>query len=119
MDIGHTRTTPGPSTFTCVTAPLGDPAITEHDSPATAPGKAARHHDLDALRALAMLLGIALHGALSFVPIPWTVQDSQQHEMFGLLFFAIHGFRMPVFFVMSGFFTAMIWRRRGLVPLLG
>jgi hypothetical protein len=26
---------------------------------------------------------------------------------------------MPVFFVMSGFFTAMIWRRRGLVPLLG
>lgn len=98
---------------------LGNPAITEHDSPATAPGKAARRHDLDALRALAMLLGIALHGALSFVPFPWTVQDSQQHEAFGLLFFAVHGFRMPVFFVMSGFFTAMIWRRRGLVPLLG
>jgi len=74
---------------------------------------------MDALRALAMLLGIALHGALSFVPFPWTVQDSQQHDVFGLLFFAVHGFRMPVFFVMSGFFTAMIYRRRGLVPLLG
>ncbi len=37
----------------------------------------ARRHHLDALRALAMLLGIALHGALSFVEFPWVVQDSQ------------------------------------------
>ena len=30
-----------------------------------------RRHDLDALRAFAMLLGIALHGALSFMPVAW------------------------------------------------
>jgi peptidoglycan/LPS O-acetylase OafA/YrhL len=77
-----------------------------------------RYHDLDALRALAMLLGIALHGALSFVPFPWSVQDSEQHAAFGTFFFAVHGFRMPVFFVMSGFFTAMLWRRRGLAVTL-
>lgn len=77
-----------------------------------------RYHDLDALRAVAMLLGIALHGALSFVPFPWGVQDTQQHGAFGVFFFAVHGFRMPVFFVMSGFFTAMLWRRRGLVSTL-
>lgn len=65
-----------------------------------------------------MLLGIALHSALSFVAFPWIVQDSQQHEGFGLFFFAVHGFRMPVFFVMSGFFTAMLWRRRGLGSLV-
>ena len=65
-----------------------------------------------------MLLGIALHGALSFVQFPWVVQDSRQHDGFGLLFFAAHGFRMPVFFVLSGFFTAMLWRRRGLRSLL-
>jgi peptidoglycan/LPS O-acetylase OafA/YrhL len=29
-----------------------------------------RRHDLDALRAIAMLLGIVLHAALSFAPIP-------------------------------------------------
>ena len=80
--------------------------------------KAVRYHDMDALRATAMLLGIGLHGALSFVAFPWTVQDSQQHEAFGTFFFAVHGFRMPVFFVMSGFFTAMLWRRRGLGSLL-
>ncbi|MEM6793029.1 MAG: acyltransferase family protein [Acidobacteriota bacterium] len=78
-----------------------------------------RHHDLDALRAFAMLLGIALHAALAFVPLmPWPVQDSQQNELFGLLAGIIHGFRMPVFFVMSGFFTAMLWRGRGLRGLL-
>lgn len=61
-----------------------------------------------------MLLGIALHAALSFAPIPWPVQDSHQNGLFLLGFVAIHGFRMPLFFLLSGFFTAMLWRRRGL-----
>ena len=71
-----------------------------------------RRYDLDALRATAMLLGIVLHAGLSFTPFPWAVQDTQQSDFFGLLFAAIHGFRMPVFFVLSGFFTAMLWRGR-------
>lgn len=80
-----------------------------------APG-GERRHDLDALRAFAMLLGIALHGALSFIPEVWPVTDSSQEsaDLFGLLALFIHGFRMPLFFLMSGFFTAMLWRRRGL-----
>ena len=63
-----------------------------------------------------MLLGIALHGALSFIPEVWPVTDSSQEsaDLFGLLALFIHGFRMPLFFLMSGFFTAMLWRRRGL-----
>ncbi|MCY3738154.1 MAG: acyltransferase family protein [Gemmatimonadaceae bacterium] len=77
-----------------------------------------RRHDLDALRAAAMLLGIVLHAGLSFTPFPWPVQDARQSESYGLLFAAIHGFRMPVFFLLSGFFTAMLWRRRGLKSLL-
>ena len=78
----------------------------------------ARRHDLDALRAIAMLLGIVLHSALSFAPIPWSVSDSQQSGLFGILFGAIHGFRMPLFFLISGFFTAMLWRKRGLKGLI-
>jgi peptidoglycan/LPS O-acetylase OafA/YrhL len=77
-----------------------------------------RRHDLDALRAFAMLLGIALHASLSFFPVPWPVQDSRQSELFGLFFAGVHGFRMPLFFVVSGFFTMMIYRKRGLGPLL-
>lgn len=77
-----------------------------------------RRHDLDALRAIAMLLGIALHAALAWSDIPWVVQDSQKHELFGLFFVAVHGFRMPLFFLVSGFFTAMLWRKRGLSALI-
>ena len=32
---------------------------------------------------------------------------------------AVHGFRMPLFFLLSGFFTVLLWRRRGLGNLLG
>ena len=89
-------------------------------SVATPRGKTTnpRRHDLDALRGFAMLLGIALHAGLSLTPFPWPVQDTRQSEWYGLLFAAVHGFRMPLFFLLSGFFTAMLWRSRGLKALL-
>lgn len=78
-----------------------------------------RRHDLDALRAWAMLAGIALHGAMSFAPdIPIGPRDVSQSDALSVMFHALHGFRMPVFFVLSGFFTMMLWRRRGLRSLL-
>ena len=63
-----------------------------------------------------MSLGIALHAALPFVPY-WTDGDPGAGFLFGLFEF-IHGFRMPLFFVLSGYFTTMLWRRRGLRPLI-
>jgi hypothetical protein len=77
-----------------------------------------RRHDLDAVRAFAMLLGIALHASLSFSTLPWVVRDTRQSELYSLFMLAVHGFRMPLFFLVSGFFTAMLWRRRGLAALL-
>ncbi|MFK7820313.1 MAG: acyltransferase family protein, partial [Planctomycetaceae bacterium] len=77
-----------------------------------------RRHDLDALRAIAMLLGIVLHAALSFSTVPWTVTDSQTSSSYSVLFATIHGFRMPLFFMLSGFFTAMLWRKRTLSGLI-
>ena len=80
-----------------------------------------RRHDLDALRAFAMLLGIVLHAAISFIPgfgLFWGVQDSQANGLYGVVFWSIHGWRMPLFFLVSGFFTAMLWRKRGLRALL-
>ena len=72
-----------------------------------------QHADLDALRAGAMGLGIVLHASLAFFPSLWIVTDSRQNSEFGIMFSAIHGFRMPLFFVMSGFFSAMLLHRRG------
>ncbi len=80
-----------------------------------------RRYDLDALRGFAMLLGIGLHASLAFFPAFWLVQDrtSSLDGPYDEFFWAVHGFRMPVFFLMSGFFTTMLWRRRGLVSLVG
>lgn len=65
-----------------------------------------------------MLLGIVLHAALAFVPdAPWMVKDTQSDPGMGSVLGAIHGFRMPLFFLISGYFTAMLWRRRGLGAL--
>ena len=77
-----------------------------------------RRHDLDALRGAAMLLGIALHGAMSFGVGIWPIVDTQPNGGFRWLFSAIHGFRMPLFFLLSGFFTAMLWRQRGVRAML-
>ena len=97
----------------------GDDAARQQSDlpPATMP----RRHDLDALRAIAMLLGIVLHGALAYMPLPeaaWPVQDVRQSQAYATFMAAIHGFRMPLFFLISGFFTAMLWRKRGLTALI-
>lgn len=78
----------------------------------------ARQHDLDALRAFAMLLGIVLHATLSFTGFPWIVQDSNSNGVFLVVFVAIHGFRMQLFILISGYFTMMMWRRRGFASLI-
>lgn len=79
-----------------------------------------RFHDLDALRAFAMLLGIILHGALPFKLEPSSIaQDIDMNStLFEPLSMMIHGFRMPLFFVISGFFTMMMWEKRGYLGLL-
>ena len=84
------------------------------------PDEEPRRHELDALRAFAMLLGVVLHAALTFFPEAWPVQDRTAgfHGPWEELVFAVHGFRMPAFFLLSGFFTAMLWRRRGLPALI-
>lgn len=79
-----------------------------------------RYHDLDALRAAAMLLGIVLHAMLAFMDVSiWPAQDRHRNtEWYGFIVHAMHGFRLPLFFLISGFFTAMLWRRRGMLALI-
>jgi hypothetical protein len=78
-----------------------------------------RRHDLDALRASAMMLGIVYHGALSLaLGFPWFVQDPSANGPIYVFQSWVHGFRMPLFFIISGFFTAMLWRKRGASALV-
>lgn len=80
----------------------------------TARERAPRHHGLDALRAYAMFLGVVLHAAMAYIPgVPWGSHDPDAAGWVGLVLYAIHGFRMQLFFFVAGFFTWMLIQRRG------
>lgn len=75
-----------------------------------------RYHGLDALRAAMMFLGLVLHGAASYITLAtsaWGFKDRSTSVACDLLVFCIHLFRMPAFFVMAGFFGALLYERRG------
>ncbi|MEV7775538.1 acyltransferase [Kitasatospora sp. NPDC086791] len=83
------------------------------DAAAAAP--AERYHALDALRGLALLLGVLLHGTLAFIPgftyTGWPIVDDSPSPPLAFAYFVIHLFRMPVFFLLAGFFGRMQYRR--------
>lgn len=75
---------------------------------------ADRLHGLDALRGLALLLGVVLHASLAFFPEQaWIVGDASRSVGAAWLFFAIHLFRMTAFFLIAGLFAHMMLARRG------
>jgi peptidoglycan/LPS O-acetylase OafA/YrhL len=77
--------------------------------------RSERLHGLDALRGGALLLGVVLHGAMSFFPTQiWIVADDQRSVWASGLFFVIHLFRMATFFLIAGLFAHALVQRRGL-----
>ncbi len=77
---------------------------------------AGRIHSLDAVRALAMMLGIFLHTALPYTlpGFPWPVFDQSRSLALTVVLFVIHAFRMPAFFLVAGFFGRILHDRLGL-----
>ena len=74
-----------------------------------------RFHGLDAVRAFALLLGIALHAAQPYIAgLPWIVIETPSGALAGV-WYTIHMFRMPLFFLIAGFFGRMMIERRGTV----
>jgi glucan biosynthesis protein C len=86
-----------------------------HQSETTAV-KHERLHALDALRALAMMLGVWLHMAMPYtqgLPKGFWPADEQDNALVSVSVLVIHSWRMELFFLLSGFFTVMIVIRRG------
>lgn len=79
-----------------------------------------RLHAFDNLRAILMWLGILLHVAINHTtgesPLPW--RDAQTSPIADLVLLFIHAFRMPVFFILAGYFVAMLVARRGYKGML-
>ena len=76
-----------------------------------------RLHALDGLRATMMLLGLVLHSSVSYGVVDygaaWPYKDPATTIVVDLIVYFIHVFRMPVFFVLAGFFAALLYLRRG------
>jgi glucan biosynthesis protein C len=79
--------------------------------------KTQRIHSLDSLRAIMMLLGLVLHSALTYNVTNhgdvWDLKDPETtHIATDFLVLLIHSFRMPIFFLIAGFFGAMLFYER-------
>lgn len=82
---------------------------------------AARLHALDQLRALAMLLGVMFHAALAYSPLMkgfWPLADRQTWSGIDVWIWLSHLIRMPLFFLIAGYFTAWLIENRGSGGLL-
>ncbi len=77
-----------------------------------------RYFGLDALRGGMMMLGIVLHAAILYLASPPPTMplptDRNNAAVFDVIVALIHSFRMPTFFVLAGFFTALLIEKRGL-----
>jgi len=76
---------------------------------------------MDNLRALLMLLGIVIHSILFLVPktlYPWPITESTTSQAYSYLALNIHVFRMPLFFLIAGFFAAMIFHKAGVLGFI-
>jgi peptidoglycan/LPS O-acetylase OafA/YrhL len=77
-----------------------------------------RIHAMDSLRAIMMMLGLVLHSAITYGVYDyrggWSLKDpnATSYSMDWLVSF-IHIYRMPLFFLVAGFFGALLFYKRG------
>lgn len=70
-----------------------------------------REYFFDSIRAYLMLLGVPFHVSLIYSSQSWSVNSLHASEWLTLLNDFIHAFRMQVFFVISGYFSYMLYLR--------
>ncbi len=78
--------------------------------------KTERIHALDALRAVMMMLGIVLHATEPYslgTDAFWPKDPHSRSALMNYIFGIIHVFRMPIFFLIAGFFGALLYYERG------
>lgn len=82
---------------------------------------AERLHYMDNLRALAMLVGVLFHAALAYSVLlhaVWPTADAASSVWVDIVVWFTHSFRMPLFFVVAGFFAALLVNQRGIGGML-
>ncbi len=80
-----------------------------------------RYHYMDNLRALAMMAGVFFHAALAYSPMMtnlWMSASPENSLVMDAIAWFSHLFRMPLFFLIAGFFSAYLIGKRGLPGFL-
>ncbi len=73
-----------------------------------------RIYFMDSMRGVLMILGVVLHSAQVFNPAQiWLIYSQDSTSIAGALVYIIHVFRMPAFFVISGFFCVFTIQKYG------
>ncbi|GGK32369.1 hypothetical protein GCM10007962_28410 [Yeosuana aromativorans] len=85
--------------------------------------KTERLHALDSLRAIMMMLGIVLHSANTYVVADygasWPLKDPLSTSLYlDWISSSIHSFRMPIFFVVAGFFASLLFHERSSIKMI-
>lgn len=80
---------------------------------------ANRVHFLDSMRGILMLLGVLYHSALVFTKdINWAIKSNDTTEIAYWIAEFLHMYRMPVFFIISGYFILFTIRKYGINSFL-
>lgn len=79
-----------------------------------------RLHYLDSLRGMLMVLGVIYHAALVYTrSVPWAIKDPEANSLFySLVSYISHTFRMPCFFIISGYFCYFTMTKTGALGTL-
>jgi glucan biosynthesis protein C len=73
-----------------------------------------REYHLDALRSVLMVMGVFLHASYLYAAQePWLVKDNDSSRLLLWVNQGIHFFRIPCFFILSGFFAQMLLNKQG------
>lgn len=80
-----------------------------------------RYYAFDSLRVIAIFAVLFFHVALNYVKFPapfWPMKDNPISGIFDLVTLFFTSFQMPLFFMISGFFTALLVKKRGIKNML-
>ncbi len=76
-----------------------------------------RYYGIDCFRAVAVLLGIVIHTSIFYFEMPdpdfQVYLDTEKSLFLEVVFYLIHTYRMPCFFLVAGFFAAYLYNSKG------
>lgn len=77
-----------------------------------------RLHWLDGARASLMLLGVPFHAAMVYSTQGWEISSPETSDLLTVFAHGSSAFRMPAFFLVAGFFAAMMLNKLARLPFL-